>query len=347
MREDGTRWLHARLKSNGSGNLRARIDPEYGETALLATFQVEEAGLQSHLRMLEVGPTTPYRAIDETADDNRNSRSSAAFVSSTTTLNWPIHEPDDGPLLPLEHTFSLGIVDASRQYTRGTARVGVFFKQDPDPNAGLLPINLVFGATTDPGVVEGVDRALQTWRDLYTNIGIQLDVQTYDVGHPILMAPGRGDAEIYTEIADSTRRGAVNVVVLESIEGFGSVLGFSGNIPGPLLATGQSAVVVSSTLAAGPDGVLSDAEVALLGETLAHEVGHFLGLYHPVEASFLAWDSLDDTPECSTQVRCETELGSNLMFPYPLDCAGSQGCRPQQEITDEQAMVANGYAGVL
>lgn len=344
------RTLVATLSSNGSGNIRANVTPEPGETNLLISFEPEDPGLLTHLRTVEVDGEVPYRATDETADSNPYSRSSAGFVSTATTFNWPI-QSSDGLLQSTRYRFIAGMVDGSRQYTKGDARVGVVLKSDPDPAAGLLKVNVVFGVAEgeqlEDELYTGVDEALQGWRDIYANIGIQLDVELYEVPHTSLMAPGRGDADIYDQIADTTRFGAVNVVVLEEIADFAGVLGFAGNIPGPLMNTSQSAVVVSSTLAAGPDGRFSTAEINLLAETMAHEVGHFLGLYHPVEATFLSWDNLDDTVECTNEQSCTLELGDNLMYPYPLFCESETGCLPQRRLTTEQGEVANGYVGVL
>ena len=344
------RTLVATLDSNSSGNIRAKVTPRPDETSLLFSLQPEDPELLSHLRFMQVGSDIPYRATDETAEGNPYSRSSAGFVSSATTFNWPI-QPSDGRLEAAPHELTVGIVDSSRQYTKGSARVGVVLKSDPDPDAGLLKVNLVFGVAEggqlSDELYSGVDLAIQSWRDIYENVGVQLDVELYELPYTELMAPGRGDAAAYRDIAESTRFGAVNVVVLEEIADFAGVLGFAGNIPGPLMNTSQSAVVVSSTLAAGPDGRFSTEEINLLGETMAHEVGHFLGLYHPVEASFLSWDNLDDTVECSNEQSCVLELGDNLMFPYPLYCESETGCLPQRRLSVEQAEVANGYVGVL
>ena len=50
----------------------------------------------------------------------------------------------------------------------------------------------------------------------------------------------------------------------------------------------------------------------MFGETMAHEIGHYMGLYHPVEASYNYWDALEDTVECGTWNACETQLGQQL-----------------------------------
>lgn len=348
VEERGEDWrtLVATLKSNGSGNVRAVVRPEPGETNLLISFVPQEEGLATHLRFLSVGGETPYRATDETVATNAYSRSSAGFVSKITTFNWPI-EASDGTLKTKPHQLTAGVVDGTGAYVPGTTRVGVMLKSDPDLNAGLLRINLIFGGDTvnDDEIVDATEEAVQIWRDIYQNAGLQLDIVRFDDPNGILQPPGRGSLAEYEEMVRRTRFGAVNIVILEEIAGFAGVLGYAGDIPGPLMYTSESAVAVSATLGAGTDGRFSPGEVALLGETMAHEVGHFLGLYHPVESGFLKWDSLDDTPECTASVPCVEALGTNLMFPFPV--CNSAGCAPQQQITPDQAALANRYTGVL
>ena len=81
-----------------------------------------------------------------------------------------------------------------------------------------------------------------------------------------------------------------------------------------------------------------------MGETMAHEAGHYLGLFHPVETSYALWDALDDTPECDDSAACAAALGTNLMFPYPV-CAFSE-CEEQGLLTPKQVGVMHRYVGV-
>ena len=84
----------------------------------------------------------------------------------------------------------------------------------------------------------------------------------------------------------------------------------------------------------------------MFGETLAHEIGHYSGLFHPVECDYdctLEWDALADTPECMGWRDCEAELGTNLMFPYPV--CDFYGCTPAGDLSAAQVGVWQRYTG--
>jgi hypothetical protein len=95
--------------------------------------------------------------------------------------------------------------------------------------------------------------------------------------------------------------------------------------------------LVSALLSAGADGAFTAEEVRIYAETLAHETGHYLGLFHPVEATFDSWDILTDTPECDSELGCIMAMEDHLMFPFPV--CGIQNCTPQGVITGQQAEV--------
>jgi hypothetical protein len=134
-------------------------------------------------------------------------------------------------------------------------------------------------------------------------------------------------------------------VVGESIAGDADYLyGEAGGIPGPFAAQPHAAVFVSWLANAGGDAAFDDEDILLFGETMAHEMGHYLGLFHPVEDGWDAWDAVADTPDCSAIGECEDALGDNLMFPYPV--CGARACVRQSALTEIQGGVVQGYIGV-
>lgn len=339
------RRLATTARSGSAGSLRVTVDPGPVETSMLVTIEPEDPAIDAHVRTLQIGGSVPFRADTEVNSDR--AKTNAGYIGHVVTMNWPVLELD-GPLQPVTHKLGIGLVDTGLAYTKGTARVSVLLKADPDTTRGRLGVNVVFAGATaqDGGLVRATEEAVEIWRQIYVGVGIELDVTWFDFAGPgALQVPGQGDAEIYHEIADSTGFGGVNLVIAEDIVGFSDLFGFAGGIPGPLVPTELSAVVVSAAMAGGTDGQFNPREVQLLAETMAHEVGHSLGLYHPVETTFTSWDALDDTPECDAEFACKQALGTNLMYPTPV-CDGV-GCLLQIDLSEEQGGVANRYTGVL
>ena len=119
----------------------------------------------------------------------------------------------------------------------------------------------------------------------------------------------------------------------------------AGAIPGTLTANTRSAVVVSWLASAGTDGVFQDTDITILGETMAHEVGHYMGLFHPVEQTWSTWDACDDTPDCTSESACISALGTNLMFPTPV--CDFDGCIEQDQLSLVQEGIMHRYTGTL
>jgi hypothetical protein len=108
----------------------------------------------------------------------------------------------------------------------------------------------------------------------------------------------------------------------------GGVLGVAARVPGPVLnGTGLSGVMVDYDYGS----------IATAGHVTAHELCHYLGLFHTVEQSG-QHDMIDDTNECpsgGTNAACPTEGGDYLMHWRVLDT--------DPIITDGQGLVIRGH----
>ncbi len=113
--------------------------------------------------------------------------------------------------------------------------------------------------------------------------------------------------------------------------------GFAGAVPGMMIPSSRSTIMVSAIDHGGTNLEFSPAEVRLLGETFAHETGHWLGVFHPVELDLDQWDALEDTEQCTLASTCQAALGTNLMYPE-AQCDGTT-CTPQGELTEDQQSV--------
>jgi hypothetical protein len=109
------------------------------------------------------------------------------------------------------------------------------------------------------------------------------------------------------------RRGALRVLLVRSL-GAGGTAGYALGLPAPFAAAGDDrtgATVLLSSEALLADGYF---DVPRAATTLAHEIGHQLGLYHTTELAGQPHDPLSDTPECSDS-SCPDGFADNLMTP--------------------------------
>lgn len=330
--EDGLRVLEADVTTSRSGKIKLPIQLEDGETGLLATFTGDEAAALFVAGLS--GPKGLEALASEDYWEQPNSYSNGIFSSPVDTFAWP-WSADADPLSAGKWRLDVG---------SDTAHLGVHahlvIDADPDLTVGTLQAEIVLAGSTgtDTELIAALDEAVDHWKDLYEAVGITVETsQTTWQTADALSAPGHGDGQTYEDIAAATGLRTVRIVVVENIAGYDDIYGISGDIPGPMTATSRSAVLLSALYAEGPTTGFSPADRRILGETLAHEVGHYLGLYHPVETTWDLWDGLDDTTECAGEQSCIDALADNLMFPFPV--CGFASCTPQEGITDDQSGV--------
>jgi hypothetical protein len=339
--QDGlsTASFDARTGRDGYTDIRVNVD---GFQSLLLTIQTDDIELPYVSVVRDPSGEVVLDAEALWAGDEQ--QSNAIFPDQVVSINWPPLGVS-APLSEGEWVFEVGALDNENYPTSGVSlTVDGQLKADPDLSGGVLQVDLVYGAAFDADVLDAIDGAVDHWREIYAQIGIDLDIVEYDYPSGDLAAPGSGDAADYIAIAETTRFRAVNVVIVDDIVGQSDILGIAGGIPGALVASPMSAVTISAAMNAGVDLEYDAEEVMLLGETLAHEVGHYTGLFHPVESSWTSYDGLSDTPRCDGEAECIASLGDNLMFPFPV-CA-SDGCTRQGGVTEQQGETSNLYTAV-
>ena len=201
----------------------------------------------------------------------------------------------------------------------------------PGVNAGNAENNSDFSAM------------LRVFERIYANADIELrTVRYFDVTGADLdrFRVIRSFNDVYALVASSSDPGpsleeriSVNVFL---IEGFAvpeapGLLGLSMGIPGVPGFHGNSGAGLVFTSEYLPD------DPEMIGQTLAHEIGHFNGLRHTTEHPFngvVDHDPISDTPECSDPNRgTSCPDASNFMFPFSL------GDTQQEGVTDGQTYV--------
>jgi hypothetical protein len=225
------------------------------------------------------------------------------------------------------------------------ARIGVtavLKRASGEPSEGQLDINVFFANLTDISASSAAtDRDLQVALEKVRSVYAQQEVRVGEV-HYCDLPSGDQDrfavidsvkgpgAELGRMFALSARAAdlgcssgqAINFFMVREIVGGRAgfiILGISGGIPGPGAVHGTTHSGVAVTMA----GFRRNPQQ--LGLTMAHEGGHYLGLFHTTEAEGQAFDPLPDTPECGPgqdrdadgivdNRECRSAGASNLMF---------------------------------
>lgn len=279
------------------------------------------------------------------------SLTSAIYVEGNdTVLNWPVRI-EDGPLSAGTWQVEIAAVAASGNsysyISDAELDVTIQTRADDTFSEGTVSVELIFadGVGEDSAVVSATEEAVARWRDIWQDYGLSLELTYYDstIDADLTDLSSSGSVGI-AELSASGADVDMMVLIGETIGGDVSVYGISGGIPGPLVESPRAAVVISWLANAGSDGTFSEDDIRLYGETLAHEVGHYMGLFHPVEDGWQYWDALDDTAECDSASSCESSLGDNLMFPYPV-CKSWTSCTHQDQLSGGQQGVSHRYVG--
>lgn len=331
-------------QSDRNGVLSATVPIEDGDAAFLLTVESD------YYPVLETVYDPSGQTVlswEDWTDSDQSLTWAFFWGGKAMAFNWPVRE-QDGPLAPGDWTVDVALVDSQGYYaSRKDAELVLHRKQDPDLAAGTVRARIVWaeGEGGDEDVRAAAEQAVERWREVWAAQGLVLEESWHDSELPSNLSFADSGSAKVEENAERFEGRELILVLGESIQGQADTYGVAGGIPGSIEPTRSTYVVVSWLAHAGNNGRFDEDEIRLMGETMAHECGHFMGLFHPVESSYDAWDALDDTEDCRTWQSCENKLGENLMFPYPI--CDWQECAPQPDLSEQQRGVAHRYLGSL
>ena len=174
-----------------------------------------------------------------------------------------------------------------------------------------------------------IQPALNEFVRIYRQHGIHMNLEPVQSIPDARFRAVRADFDNATTVnlVSRSAAGKINLFFVEDLidnegdQGF-VLLGIAAGIPGSLGLQGRYNGVLMGLEAHATGRVLNASQ---LGSTTAHEVGHFLGLFHTTEKTGLRFDILADTPQCPfsfaspnsqevTVQNCLGRGGQNLMF---------------------------------
>jgi len=199
-----------------------------------------------------------------------------------------------------------------------------------------IDVNLYFVGV--PGITAAdaaqntdIQAVLTKFDELYAAANIQIGTVRYfdaDDDTTMRFAVLRSQQAIQQLVATSSRPGdtrddviSINVFFTQAIA-LGGAIGVSSGLPGPagLHGTPGSGVVFTSEFL-GRNFQQGDGRTVngndYTGIVFAHEVGHYLGLFHTTEQGQTSFDPLEDTPRCARGTRFPNNCPdlNNLIFP--------------------------------
>jgi len=257
-----------------------------------------------------VGPAGRVYVEDRFGGDYTYREESEIF--SATVPNTDI--PDLG-IFSGTYSFRLYV----RSLTVSSIRVRVILERRAGAvnELGQLPLNvwLAQGISVDAGSAP-TDERLQDVLDrvfkLLNQSGVEItrgDIDYYDIADPDFDQITISELDDLCESTSAAVRTRLNVFFVREVFGDG-VVGASATISGPKRnGTRNSGVAVDYT------GVTGFRDTETIGGVAAHEIGHYLGLYHTVEQDG-THDIIEDTVECpatGTNHDCRTRGGGLLM----------------------------------
>lgn len=305
--------------------------------------------------------------------------SGAPYVNVNTANNWYVDL--NGPVstnfqfkqtigckpMTDDEKFFSAVVSSSS--TNGLSRTWAKTKKI---NVNIIFLNNSYQTKT----LEAIQPALDRFKTLYAqntvNVALVFSVKTSsdpefneisDVSSENTSLTG-GLLRLYTTTASLQDPKALNIYIASEATGEGGLLGIAGGIPGLPGFTGTKAsamtVFIEPHRTSGSAGsLLSNSDLTFVGNTMAHEAGHFLGLFHTSEsagstnaaAPNYTQDPLIETPYCGT-ARASFLVNDGVIAPQ--ECLGtgstdssgynmmfwaSDGLTNQNQITGEQGWI--------
>jgi predicted Zn-dependent protease len=283
------------------------------------TLQVPQGAVSL---LIEVRGSTGLYYLDKLRSPGGvNLVESGAFVSLWARevpgfVDWIYPNNPDRTLEPGEYRLVIqGETSTGAPLVNEDLEILTFTKQEETSRCGLrLDFLVDFNAVVE--YEEAIDGLVERLDALYRQVGIRIiDYQIQQVTIPALDAARTDErAALVHEVLrralseGSARENSLHIIVVRALSDH--MAGYAMGLPGPYAAERPTAAV----LAAANTWVTADGFLDLdaIYTSVAHEMGHYLGLYHLSEDQGQTHDPVADTPECPPRCSDARYLG-NIM----------------------------------
>lgn len=314
--EEDDRLVVATTTTALTGGLseRVSIDVPVGIESLL----IEVSGQGGYYFLTEMVTPSGRDLVEAAVLVTRVAREIPGYVS----WQYPANEVggiDAGPYQLLVRAENR---DGSR-LEEDSLTMSVYMRKSETVAQCILPLDFIVAtdAIAEEDVDESIERLAIGVSEFFAPANVQIPQYGVSRVHfPTMTVEEEGDLG-ETAIAlgsiladalsnDRAREEALHVFIVRSM-GTG-LNGYSMGLPGPASGDWPSSGVLVSTTSFATGNVLSP---EMMSVSTAHEIGHYLGLYHTSERDTFH-DPIADTPECDRAGFCTDEaFARNLMTP--------------------------------
>jgi len=170
---------------------------------------------------------------------------------------------------------------------------------------GRIDLNIFIApglSISSPSTDTKLQAVLSRVDDIFGQVNLQVgDVAYYQLGNSAYNSVSGSEFPAMLAESSAASETRMNIFLVQTALG-GGTLGVAAALPGPKLnGTRVSGVMVDYDFD----------NAAAVGQVTAHEVGHYLGLYHTAESDGVTHDIIEDTLECPDE--CSTASGGYLM----------------------------------
>lgn len=291
-------------------------------------------------------------------------------LASPLILSLPLYStgnPDFSVMLPQAPSQ----IPTPGPWTVSVSRLGLFNSSAPltavvlrgngPPESGRISFNFHFvgvtgitakSAATNLFMQSVINKVRNVFAEAYLDLGEVrfYDINSSDAERLSVINTIYGANSEFAELMELSKGDphGIDIFLVDEIlgnkSGF-SLLGLSGGIPGPAIAHGLASSGVVIALGFYFPQVnkgFKDQQVRQLGQTIAHETGHYLGLFHTSEGRGTKHDPLSDTQKCLPKndkngdgylfgSECTGKGAENLMF-WAASAAAEQITLEQRSI---------------
>ena len=227
-------------------------------------------------------------------------------------------------------------------------RVKLTIRTGSTPSVATINVQPYITGTT--WSANDIASALTVMASIYDNNGITLSVKntiTISESQYATVSSSFIDATTSSLVSQGSEDTVNLFFVEDQPSGETAILGVSAGIPGSMsIASSWNGVI--NYLSAHATGSTLNSQV--LGETVAHEMGHWLGLFHTTEAAGSSFDPLSDTAQCPISLdgdsdgkvyaeECEGYGADNLMFWTTWSTSSQSAGKTQEKLSTEQQYI--------